>query len=185
MKQIEHHVEYRAIKDLHELEGNPRIIKKDQFERLKQSIKDNPDYFEARPLILSDRTGELVILAGNQRYKAAKALGLDEVPTVLLSGLDKEREREIIIRDNVELGDWDFDILANEWETDDLEDWGVDVPVASGLIDDIKGEKFPEKEMWFQKVPFVVIFYDADSLAHLEEILGRSIETDTFNARDL
>ena len=185
MKQIENRVEYRALKDLHELEGNPRQIKKDQFERLKRSIKDNPDYFEARPLILSDRTGELVILAGNQRYKAAKAIGLNEVPTVLLSGLSEDREREIVIRDNVENGEWDYDILANEWENDDLQDWGVDVPVASGLIDDIKGEKFPEKEMWFQKVPFVVIFYDADSLAHLEGMLGRSIETDTLNAKDL
>lgn len=60
-------VEYRAIAELKELPGNPRTIKKDQFEKLKQSIKDNADYFEARPIILSDRTGELVILAGNQR----------------------------------------------------------------------------------------------------------------------
>ena len=126
MKKIEHQVEYRPIADLHELEGNPRQIKKDQFERLKTSIKDNPDYFEARPLILSDRTGELVILAGNQRYKAAKAIGLTEVPTVLLSGLDIEREREIVIRDNVENGEWDMDILANEWNADVLESWGVE-----------------------------------------------------------
>lgn len=80
-------VEYRPIKNLKELPGNPRTIKKDQFEKLKQSIKDNADYFEARPIILSDRTGELVILAGNQRYKAAKAIGLKEVPTVLLPNL--------------------------------------------------------------------------------------------------
>lgn len=180
-----HIVEYRAIEDLHELEGNPRIIKKEQFEKLKQSIKDNADYFEARPLILSNRTGKLVILAGNQRFKAAKAIGLTEVPSVLLENLTEEREKEIIIRDNVENGEWDYGILANEWETEDLNDWGVDVPVASGLIDDIKGEKFPDKEMWFKKVPFLVIFYDADSLARLEELLGRSIETDTLDARDL
>lgn len=99
-------VEYRALKDLKELPGNPRTIKKDQFEKLKESIKANQDYFEARPIILSDRTGELVILAGNQRYKAAKALGMTEVPTILLPNLTEEREREIIIRDNVENGDW-------------------------------------------------------------------------------
>ena len=185
MSEVKNRVEYRAIKDLHELQGNPRIIKKDQFERLKTSIKNNQDYFEARPIILSDRTGELVILAGNQRFKAAKAIGMTEVPTVLISGLTEEREREIIIRDNVENGDWDFGILANEWELDDLNEWGVDVPVASGLVDDVKGEKFPDKEKWFKKVPFLVIFYDADTLAHLEEILGRSIETDTLDALDL
>lgn len=118
-------VEYRPIKDLKELQGNPRIIKKDQFEKLKQSLKDNADYFEARPIILSNRTGELVILAGNQRYKAAKAIGMSEVPTILLEGLSEEREKEIIIRDNVENGDWDWDALFNEWDTDKLQDWGV------------------------------------------------------------
>lgn len=123
-----HQVEYRKLADLHELPGNPRTIKKDQFERLKKSIQDNPDYFEARPLILSDRTGELIILAGNQRYKAAKALGLAEVPTVLLPNLSEEREKEIIIRDNVENGDWDMDTLANEWDASQLEEWGVEVP---------------------------------------------------------
>ena len=122
-------VEYRPLKELHELEGNPRTIKKDQFERLKTSIKDNPDYFEARPIILSDRTGQLVILAGNQRYKAAKALGMTEVPTIVLHGLTEERERELIIRDNVENGDWDWDKLANEWDAGVLDSWGVQLPV--------------------------------------------------------
>lgn len=121
-------VEYRPIKELKELPGNPRTIKKDQFEKLKESIKDNADYFEARPIILSNRTGENIILAGNQRYKAAKAIGLDAVPTILLEGLTEKREKEIIIRDNVENGDWDMDILANEWDPAELEEWGVDVP---------------------------------------------------------
>lgn len=127
MKTTTHQVEYRAISELNELEGNPRTIKKDDFERLKKSLQDNQDYFEARPIILSDRTGKLVIIAGNQRYKAAKAIGLTEVPTVLLSGLTEEREREIVIRDNVENGEWDMDILANEWNVDDLKGWGADV----------------------------------------------------------
>lgn len=127
MKTTTHQVEYREISELNELEGNPRTIKKDDFERLKKSLQDNQDYFEARPIILSDRTGKLVIIAGNQRYKAAKAIGLTEVPTVLLSGLSEEREREIVIRDNVENGEWDMDILANEWDTTDLKEWGAEI----------------------------------------------------------
>jgi len=127
VKTTTHQVEYRAISELNELEGNPRTIKKDDFERLKKSLQDNQDYFEARPIILSDRTGKLVIIAGNQRYKAAKAIGLTEVPTVLLSGLSEEREREIVIRDNVENGEWDMDILANEWDTTDLKEWGAEI----------------------------------------------------------
>lgn len=133
-------VEYRKLADLHELPGNPRTIKKDQFEKLKQSLKDNADYFEARPIILSDRTGELVILAGNQRYKAAKALGLKEVPTVLLPNLTEEREKEIIIRDNVENGEWDIDMLANEWDAESLIEWGVDIPQIENQIEIIEDE---------------------------------------------
>ncbi len=133
-------VEYRAIADLKELPGNPRTIKKDQFEKLKQSIKDNADYFEARPLILSNRTGELVILAGNQRYKASKALGLKEVPTILLEGLSEEREKEIIIRDNVENGEWNIDMLANEWNPDDLISWGVELPDIQTTTEIIEDE---------------------------------------------
>lgn len=118
---------YRKLTDIKKLPNNPRTIKKDDMERLKKSINDNPDYFEARPLILSNRTGELVILAGNQRYEAAKALKMDEVPTFLLEGLTEAREREIIIRDNVSNGEWDMDALANEWDTQELTDWGVDI----------------------------------------------------------
>lgn len=123
--ESKHKITYRPVSELKELPGNPRIIKKEQFEKLKTSIKDNADYFEARPIILSNRTGELVVIAGNQRLKASKALGLKEVPTVLLEGLTEEREREIIIRDNVENGEWDMEILANEWDVEELNDWGV------------------------------------------------------------
>ena len=133
-------VVYRPIAGLKELPGNPRTIKKDQFEKLKTSIRDNADYFEARPLILSNRTGELVILAGNQRYKASKALGLKEVPTVLLEGLSEEREREIIIRDNVENGEWNIDMLANEWNPDDLISWGVELPDIQTTTEIIEDE---------------------------------------------
>lgn len=125
-KEINNKVEYRSLSELKELEGNPRTITRDKMNKLVDSIKANQDYFEARPIICSDRTGELVILAGNQRFKAAKIAGLTEVPVVVLHGLDEEREKELIIRDNVELGDWDMDILANEWDIELLKMCGVD-----------------------------------------------------------
>ena len=140
---------YRKLSELHELPGNPRTIKKDQFEKLKKSLTDNADYFEARPIILSDRTGELVIIAGNQRYKAAKAIGMTEVPTILLEGLSEEREREIVIRDNVENGDWDMDALANEWNAQDLLDWGVELPEIEAMtevVEDTPPEVNEEEE---------------------------------------
>ena len=127
MATIKNKVEYLPIEEVFEYKGNPRTIKKADFERLKKSLKDNPDYFEARPLIVSNRTGKNIIIAGNQRAKAAVELGLKEVPAVIIEGLTYEREREIMIRDNVNNGEWDFDILANEWDTTELTDWGAPV----------------------------------------------------------
>lgn len=120
-------IKYREISTLKKLDNNPRKISPESMEILKKSLQANKDYFEARPLILSDRTGELVIIAGNQRYEASKLLGWKEVPTVLLSGLTEEREREIIIRDNVNNGEWD-EVLLKSWDADELKDWGVDLP---------------------------------------------------------
>jgi hypothetical protein len=119
----------RNLSGLKKLPDNPRTIKNEDFRRLVQSIKDNPDYFKARPLILSDRTGELVIIAGNQRFDAAQEAGLKQVPTFLMTGLTEERERELIIRDNVSAGEWDMDMLA-DWDLDDLGDWGLDIAPA-------------------------------------------------------
>lgn len=121
-------MEHRNIKDLKKLPNNPRIIKDEQFQQLVQSIKDDPEYFEARPLILSDRTGDLVIIAGNQRFEAAKELGMKEVPTFLLSKLTKKKEERIILKDNINNGEFDWDILANEWDEDLLEKVGLKKP---------------------------------------------------------
>jgi len=131
MKQIQNKVEYKSLDELFHLDNNPRTITEESMNRLVKSIKDNPDYFEARPIICSDRTGKLVIIAGNQRLRAAGIAGLTEVPVVTIHGLTEEREREITIRDNVELGDWDMDLLANEWEVEDLSEWGVNIEKIS------------------------------------------------------
>lgn len=126
-KQIKNVVKYMNTSDIKELVGNPRTITKEDFDRLKTSIKNNPEYFEARPLIVSDRTGEMVVIAGNQRLRAAKALGIEQVPAVVLHNLTEEKEKEIVIRDNVSNGRWDMDLLANNYDIGDLADWGVAV----------------------------------------------------------
>lgn len=121
-------MQYRKLSALKKLEGNPRIIRDKQFQNLVASIRDNPKFFEARPLILSDRTGDLVIIAGNQRFEAAKAAGLKEAPTYLMQGLTEEKEREITIRDNTQQGEWDMDLLSGAWSDLPLIDWGVKLP---------------------------------------------------------
>lgn len=116
---------YRDITTIRKAENNPRTISEEQLLKLQKSIQDNPDYFEARPIILSDRTGELIIIAGNQRYEACLQLGIKEVPTVLIPNLTEDREREIIIRDNVNNGEWDMARLF-EWDCKELIEWGLE-----------------------------------------------------------
>lgn len=117
----------RFLRDLSPLDNNPRTISDESFSRLCESLDCNPDYFAARPLILSDRTGSLVIIAGNMRFRAAKEIGLAMVPTYLIQGLDEDREREIILRDNVNNGEWDLQKLRDEFGDFNFEDLGIDV----------------------------------------------------------
>lgn len=116
---------YRDITTIRKAENNPRTISEEQLQKLQKSIQDNPDYFEARPIILSDRTGQFVIIAGNQRYEACLQLGIKEVPTVLIPNLTEEKEREIMIRDNVNNGEWDMSRLF-EWDCRELIEWGLE-----------------------------------------------------------
>lgn len=129
---------YRKIESLSKLENNPRTITPEDMERLKESISNNPDYLEAHPIVLSDRTGELVIIDWNQRYEACVQLGMNEVPTALLHGLTEEREKEIIIRANVNNGKWDLSKLF-DWDYSDLMDWGVE-GISSPDINDFDEE---------------------------------------------
>ena len=139
-------MQYRKLTELKKLPNNPRIIRDKQFRTLCDSIRDNPEYFEARPVILSNRTGELVIIAGNQRYEAAKALKLKEVPTYLIEGLTEAKEREIIIRDNISNGEFDLDILANGWDDLPLLDWGLDLPADWLKEEETVGDAEPQMD---------------------------------------
>ena len=114
------------VGDVLKLKGNPRKITQEEMECLKESLISIPEYMEAHPIVLSDRTGEWVVIDGNQRLEAARQLGWKEVPTAKMSGLSEEKEREIIIRANVNNGEWDMDLLQ-EWDKEQLQDWGVSV----------------------------------------------------------
>tara|TARA_Y100000361_G_C11034380_1_gene276509 strand:- start:103 stop:624 length:522 start_codon:yes stop_codon:yes gene_type:complete len=102
---------------------NPRFIKDDKFKKLVQSIKDFPEMLKLRPIVINL---DKMVLGGNMRLKAAIDAGLKEVP-VVIADLSKEQEKEFIIKDNLGFGQWDWDIIANEWDTDKLSEWGLDV----------------------------------------------------------
>ena len=105
--------------------NNPRLIKDDKFIKLIQSIKDFPEMLDIRPIVVNS---DMVILGGNMRFKACKEAGLKEVPVIIADNLTEEQQREFLIKDNTSGGEWDFEMLANEWDVEQLEDWGLDVP---------------------------------------------------------
>ena len=104
--------------------NNPRLIKNVRFKKLVQSVKDLPSMLHLRPIIVDENYN---ILGGNMRYKACVEAGILEVPIIVASDLSQEEQQAFIIKDNVGYGDWDFDILANEYDTIDLAEWGVDI----------------------------------------------------------
>jgi DNA modification methylase len=106
--------------------NNPRVIKDHRFDNLKKSITEFPKMMELRPMVINE---DNIILGGNMRFKALKDLGYKEVPDEWVkqaSDLTEEETRRFIIADNVGFGEHDWDMLANEWDTEELEDWGLE-----------------------------------------------------------
>tara|TARA_R100000808_G_C2151215_1_gene160177 strand:- start:2469 stop:3188 length:720 start_codon:yes stop_codon:yes gene_type:complete len=104
---------------------NPRLIKNDKFKKLVKSIKEFPEMLKLRPIVVDEN---MMVLGGNMRLKASKDAGLKEVWVEEAEGLTEEQKKEFIIKDNVGFGEWEWDMLANYWEIQSLEDWGVAVP---------------------------------------------------------
>jgi ParB-like chromosome segregation protein Spo0J len=115
---------------------NPRTIKDERFEKLKKSIQDFPDMLNKRPLVcFTDTDGKYVVLGGNMRLKAAKDLGLKELPIILADEWTEEQKAEFLIKDNVGFGEWDWNELNNDWDTEQLNEWGLDVPKFADPVD--------------------------------------------------
>lgn len=127
MKSTTYKIQYLPVEKLKLNDNNPRRIKGAEFKSLVKSLQECPGLFEARPLLCSDRTGELIILGGNMRYRAALELKYKECPVIVMSDLTEDQEREIVIKDNGAWGEWDMDALAS-WDGLPLKEWGIDLP---------------------------------------------------------
>lgn len=112
------------ISELQFNENNPRIIKDSKFKKLVQSIKDFPEMLELRPVVVDENN---IIIGGNMRTRACIELGIKEVPVKYAKGLTPEQKNEFIIKDNASFGIWEWDKLSNEWNTTELDNWGVDI----------------------------------------------------------
>ena len=136
-------IEWVKTKDIVPNTENPRIIKDDKFKKLVQSIKDFPEMLEIRPIVVNN---EMMILGGNMRLKAIQEIGLKEVPIIKAENLTEQQQREFLIKDNVGFGEWDWDALANDWNPEELNEWGLDVPLfldeptGDDLVDDEKNK---------------------------------------------
>jgi ParB-like chromosome segregation protein Spo0J len=115
--------------------NNPRLIKDDKFKKLVKSIKEFPEMLEIRPIVVDK---DNIVLGGNMRLRACQEAGLKEVYILQADQLTEKQQREFIIKDNVGFGEWDWDDLANEWDTEELEDWGLDLPVFKENEDELK-----------------------------------------------
>lgn len=104
--------------------NNPRLIKDDKFKKLVNSIKEFPEMLKIRPIVVNE---DMIVLGGNMRLKACRQAGLKEVFIIKASELTEEQQREFVIKDNSGFGEWDWDMIANEWDSTELIEWGLDV----------------------------------------------------------
>ena len=124
--------------------NNPRLIKDSKFKQLVKSIQDFPEMLNLRPIVVDENN---IVLGGNMRLKACIEAGLKDVPIIVASELTEEQQKQFIIKDNIGYGEWDWEVLANEYEAQDLSEWGLDVwqqpsEVDYSLLDeeDLSGE---------------------------------------------
>jgi len=137
---------------------NPRVIKDDKFKKLVQSIKDFPEMLDIRPIVVDKNN---MVLGGNMRLRACQKAGLTEVAIIKADQLTEEQQREFVIKDNVGFGEWDWDALANSFDANELENWGLEVP---GILD--KDEEITPQIEFSEQLNeannYVVLFFDND-----------------------
>jgi ParB-like chromosome segregation protein Spo0J len=128
--------------------NNPRTIRDEKFKNLVQSIKDFPEMLNIRPIVVNE---QMVVLGGNMRLKACIEAGVKEVP-VIITKLSEQKQKEFIIKDNVSGGEWDWGMLANEWEEEELKEWGLDLPNDADNFQDEKDTELTNN--WYLNVEF-------------------------------
>ena len=146
-----------SIKDIKPNPRNPRVIKNERFAKLCTSLQEFPEMLEKRPLVcFTDTDGKFVVLGGNMRLKAAKEIGLKELPIVLADDWTAEQKDQFLIKDNIGFGEWNFDELQADWDVEQLEEWGLDSGgfdlSPDELVEDFSlpdGDKAPFQQMTF------------------------------------
>lgn len=137
-------IEQVDIKKIKSNPNNPRVIKDDKFQQLVKSVIEFPEMLQLRPIVVND---DMIVLGGNMRLKACIDAGLKQVPIINAKNLSEEKQREFIIKDNIGFGEWDWAMLTTEWDTNELNDWGLEVQKFNEVnIDEFFDEEIKSKE---------------------------------------
>jgi site-specific DNA-methyltransferase (adenine-specific) len=153
--------------------NNPRLIKDDKFKKLVKSIQEFPEMLSLRPIVVN---ADMIVLGGNMRLKACKEAGLKEVDIIKADDLTEEQQKQFIIKDNVGFGEWDWEDLANNWDAEQLTDWGLDIP-------DFKTEVLEAEEDDYEIPEHLktdIVLGDIFEIGQHRLICGDSTQTDTF-----
>lgn len=167
------------LKEIKPNPNNPRVLRDDKFQKLKQSIKEFPKMLSLRPMVIDENN---VVLGGNMRLRALQELGFNDIDEAWVkrsSDLTEEEKKRFIIADNVAFGEWDWDTLANDWEVVDLEAWGLDIPFYD---EEVKQEESKEEED-FKTLELNFTPWDYKNVvARLEQIDSKSLESALIKA---
>jgi len=164
---------------------NPRTIKEHKFKKLVNSIKEFPEMLKLRPIIVNS---EMSILGGNMRYKACQQLGFKDVWIIKAENLTEKQMQQFVIKDNVGFGEWDWDILANSWDTKELKDWGIDVwqpeeAIDYSVLDEIDLED-EIQTMYDQTKKSIILEYPAADFEPIKKIYD-DLKNKGINLSDL
>jgi ParB-like chromosome segregation protein Spo0J len=159
------------LKEIKPNPNNPRVLRDDKFQKLKQSITEFPKMLSLRPMVIDENN---VVLGGNMRLRALQELGFNDIDEAWVkrsSDLTEEEKKRFIIADNVSFGEWDWDTLANDWEVVDLEAWGLDIPQFNQDVnlDDFFEENNEQKEEKFK----ITLEYTEDDYNEVNEALKK------------
>jgi len=147
--------------------NNPRIIKDDKFKKLVKSIQEFPKMLEIRPIVVND---QMIVLGGNMRLKACIEAGLKKIHVIKANTLSEEQQKEFIIKDNVGFGEWDWDDIAENWDAEQLEDWGLDLPIENEAK--TEGEIIFSNELDFESNYVVLKFSKDIDFLNIQTILN-------------
>ena len=160
------------ISDIKTNPKNPRLIKDDKFRKLVKSIQEFPQMLELRPIVVDENN---IVLGGNMRLKACLEVGVKEIFIVQAENLTEQQKDEFIVKDNVGFGEWDWDLLANEWDAEKLTDWGLDLPIFNDV--DYSGKNQEIDVDLYENEMIIKLKYSEDDYNLVREQLSKIAST--------